>query len=289
MDRVSRVLLGGAVFGVASAAAWAQAPEAHLAITSMTDNLPGDGHEAANPPTPTPIAHRFVVTNHGPSAVTGAVVTELTGGTTGAGWTCVASPGSSCPSNGSGGSSFSTTVDLASGGTASFEVLVYFEGDIPPLVVNRARVAAPAGTLDPNPGDDVRTLMTYRVGVAQALGYHPLPPCRLVDTRDDQAPFRGGETRDVPVAGQFCGVPAEARAVVLNLTAVAPTETGNLRLYPMGRWATLSSALNFTAGQTRANIAVARLGQGGIGVQCDLPLRSTGQVQVVIDVYGWFR
>src|SRR5207249_1248755 len=68
------------------------------------------------------IAYTIVVTNAGPSAVTGATVADpLPNGLTGATWTCAASPGSSCGAP-TGSGSINTTVNLLSGGAATFSL-----------------------------------------------------------------------------------------------------------------------------------------------------------------------
>src|SRR5712692_3586402 len=69
---------------------------------------------------------------------------------------------------------------------------------------------------------------------AGPLQYHPLPPCRLVDTRF--GPFAGpplahGTVRPFPVRGS-CGVPGTARAVLLTAAAIGPDLAGFLVLFP---------------------------------------------------------
>jgi hypothetical protein len=121
------------------------------------------------------------------------------------------------------------------------------------------------------------------------LDYFVVTPCRIVDTRQPlHAPaLAANTTRNFTVAG-LCGVPANAAGVAVVLTAVQPTANGNLRLYPAGATAPLSSSINFSSGQTRANNATAAVGVGGaISVQCDLSL-PTGSTHFVLDVYGYF-
>jgi hypothetical protein len=120
--------------------------------------------------------------------------------------------------------------------------------------------------------------------------FYAVPPCRLVDTRDPPAtPLAANTTRTFQMSGS-CAIPTSAKAVVLNVTAVAPTDLGNLRLYPAGEAAPLASALNFVPGQTRANSAMVRLGASGrIDVQCDMPPGSTGRTHLVVDTTGYFR
>ena len=113
------------------------------------------------------------------------------------------------------------------------------------------------------------------------------------DTRDPDGPWGGprlsgdGATRDFVVGGR-CGVPSDARAVVLNVTVVDATAGGNLRLFAQGIAAPLASVINFRAGQVRANNAVVRLSgsPGALTVQTDV---QAGSTHAVVDVNGYFR
>lgn len=144
-------------------------------------------------------------------------------------------------------------------------------------------VAAPPGTLA-----DAGFGTCHRAPPAR---FHALAPCRLADTRRADGPDGGpalpaGASREFPVGGA-CGIPTSARAVALNLTAVDATEPGHLRLGPAGTPPPSTSVLNFPAGRTRANNAVAHLGTGGrLSVTNGMP---QGTVHVVLDASGWFE
>jgi uncharacterized repeat protein (TIGR01451 family) len=72
------------------------------------------------------LTYTIVATNNGPSAVTGATVADLLPAElTGATWTCAASAGSACPASGTG--NINATVDLLSGGTATFTLTATVE------------------------------------------------------------------------------------------------------------------------------------------------------------------
>lgn len=127
-----------------------------------------------------------------------------------------------------------------------------------------------------------------------AGGFAPLTPTRLVDTRDGTGGVHspvgpgGGGVLEVLVAGQK-GVPAMSsatapRAVALNVTATNPTAAGYLTLWPDGSALPLASDLNFTRGQTVANLVVVQVGADG---RVDV-YNLAGSTDVVIDVVGWF-
>lgn len=121
--------------------------------------------------------------------------------------------------------------------------------------------------------------------------FYTLTPCRAVDTRNATGPyggpaFSGNSDRTFALANR-CGIPSTAKAVSLNVTVTQSTAAGVLRLYPGGTTVPLASAINYRAGQTRANNQYASLGStGGLAVRCD---QTSGNVQVIIDVNGYFQ
>ncbi|MBK6798618.1 MAG: DUF11 domain-containing protein [Acidobacteria bacterium] len=101
--------------------------------------------------------YTIVATNDGPSAVTGANVSDsLPVGATSGAWTCVASAGSTCTaSNGTG--AINTTVNLLPTGTATFTLTVQIASSATGNLVNTATVTVPSNTTDPNPGNNTAT------------------------------------------------------------------------------------------------------------------------------------
>ena len=118
-----------------------------------------------------------------------------------------------------------------------------------------------------------------------------MTPCRVFDTRlvglqTTGAPLTCGGDYDFTLAGGTCGVPSGASAVSLNVTVTAPSAQGNLRLFASGTPAPFVSSLNYVAGQTRANNAIAPLSSGGhIAVLC----APSGTAHVIADVNGYFQ
>jgi hypothetical protein len=73
-------------------------------------------------------------------------------------------------------------------------------------------------------------------------------------------------------------------AVVLNVTATNPTASSFVTVWPSGETRPTASNLNVVAGQTVANMVVAKVGRDGrVAVY-----NNTGSVDVVVDVLGWF-
>jgi hypothetical protein len=121
--------------------------------------------------------------------------------------------------------------------------------------------------------------------------FYTLTPCRLLDTREPTGTFGGpalvaGADRVFPLFEQ-CGIPTNARAVSVNLTVTGSTTQGNLRLFPAGTPLPLVSSINYAAGQTRANNALASLNRlGEIAVRCS---QAEGTAHFILDVNGYFR
>jgi hypothetical protein len=148
-------------------------------------------------------------------------------------------------------------------------------------VLLAAALLAVAGVLLPARGDAQLP--------ASALTLVAVTPCRAVDTRGNGfvGPFGtpslpAGVPRDFPLAGQ-CGIPADAAAVSLNVTAVNPLGPGFLLLAPAGSPPPLVSTLNYDAGETVANAAVAPLGPGGLTV-----IAGVSGTDLILDVNGYY-
>jgi glucose/arabinose dehydrogenase len=135
----------------------------------------------------------------------------------------------------------------------------------------------------------INTGRIYRIVYATKL--YTLEPCRVLDTRVPAGPWGGpalsaGNDR-VFVIGGRCGVPPTARAVAVNLAVTEGNGSGHLTLFPAGGPVPSTSAINFSANQTRASNAVLMLGPGGdIVVRCVMP---SGGVHLILDVSGWFQ
>lgn len=131
----------------------------------------------------------------------------------------------------------------------------------------------------------------YEFFAATGTSFFTVAPCRIADTRNPAGPFGGpalaaNTERSFTAAGR-CGISATAAALSINVTVTQPSAAGNLRLFPGGMAAPLASAVNYSAGQTRANNAVAGLSAGGsLTVRCDQP---AGMVHVILDVNGYFE
>lgn len=142
------------------------------------------------------------------------------------------------------------------------------------------------------------------------LSVYLVEPCRFLDTRNTGGPeampvawvgpMEAGQLRfyrgQVEAPAVRCGVPLGARAMLVNVVAVNPTEDGHVVLFssrartdgtPM---IPATSNLNFSAGRTVSNSATVPLclawgcmfGDFGIAMP-------NGKADIVIDLIGYLR
>jgi hypothetical protein len=119
--------------------------------------------------------------------------------------------------------------------------------------------------------------------------YQPLTPVRVLDTRSatgvgGTTPVGPGGVVRLPIEGR-AGVPGSGvTAVVLNVTATAPTDNSYIALYPDGQPVPFASNLNFSPGQTIPNLVTVQVGGDGA---IDL-FNHVGTVHMVADLEGYY-
>lgn len=139
-----------------------------------------------------------------------------------------------------------------------------------------------------NPVDVVLDVVGYTTPGSQVV---PLAPVRVLDSRPGSTvgPLLGRlnwrETSVFTPAGQ-AGVPADAAAVILNVTAVSSPPAGNLRVFSGDRWrAPDTSTLNYIEGRDVPNLVVVPLDESREAfLYSDSDL---GTPYVVADVVGY--
>ena len=132
---------------------------------------------------------------------------------------------------------------------------------------------------------------TYLAGYSDAVrntlapSAVPMQPTRFLDTRLTSDRVEGGRSVSFRVAG-VSGVPEDAAAVVVNLTVTEPNSFGFITAHASGKARPDASNVNYTAGQTVANLAVVPVGEDG---RVTLSNTSSGSVQIIADVSAYFR
>jgi hypothetical protein len=122
--------------------------------------------------------------------------------------------------------------------------------------------------------------------------FHAMSPARLLDTRPGSANKTladGGTVRQqitgVSIPGQ-ASIPANAVGVVANVTATNTTVPGFLTVFPAGSALPGTSSLNFVGGEPGVpNLAMSKLGNGGIDIYNFSP---GGTTDAIVDVVGWY-
>ncbi len=121
---------------------------------------------------------------------------------------------------------------------------------------------------------------------ATAMAFHPMTTTRLLDTRPASqvgtrsTPLGVGDTFDVVIPG----LPTDATAVSINVTAVDGTEGSFLTLYPSTDTRPLASTINWTDAGAVANSAT-------VNILADHSMRIfnlKGTVNVVVDLMGYY-
>lgn len=115
---------------------------------------------------------------------------------------------------------------------------------------------------------------------ASASTFTPVAPQRVLDTRTPggEIPARGAVSLAMPST-----VPANATAVVLNITGTDSNAPTYLAVGPLVGENFLSSNLNLATGETRANLATVELGAHGVMVTA-----GPAAVNAIIDLDGYY-
>ncbi|MFJ9575222.1 protease pro-enzyme activation domain-containing protein [Streptomyces sp. NPDC101191] len=126
----------------------------------------------------------------------------------------------------------------------------------------------------------------YFTAGGEGSSFHSAGPARLLDTRyalgtSSTAPLKGGTNLVLNLNDGH--TLAKAKAVVLNVTATAPTSGGFLTVWPDGTTLPNASNLNWTAGQTTANLVTVPVVNGKIDFRAN-----SGTVHVIADLFGYY-
>ena len=119
-----------------------------------------------------------------------------------------------------------------------------------------------------------------------------LNPSRVLDTRDGQTtidnlqqgggPVAGGSETQVQITNR-ASVPANASAVVLNVTITEAGAPGFATIYPCGVERPNASNINYGTGTTVANMVVSKIGADG-----KVCIFTQSNSQLIADVNGYF-
>jgi hypothetical protein len=115
------------------------------------------------------------------------------------------------------------------------------------------------------------------------LGFVPMSPVRVLDTRPTGASLGTASRVDVKVAG-VSGIPADAKAVALTVTSVNSSTITHVRAWPAGQARPNASVLNSDPGRTTAGSLVVGVGgEGKVSLYNNL-----GSTHLLVDVTGYY-
>jgi hypothetical protein len=199
---------------------------------------------------------------------------------------------------------YSINVAAVPGGPLGF-VTLWPAGQVRPVAstlnsldgrVKSSAAIVPAGTAGAisafasNTTDLILDVNGYFVSASDptALAFYPVPPCRMVDTRNPAGPLAGpvlagGTSRSLPLLSGNCGIPATAKAYSLNFAAVPNGPLGFVTVWPTGQSRPLASSLNAPTGTVTANAVIVPAGPSG-----SIDVFASNSTHLVIDVNGYF-
>ena len=134
-------------------------------------------------------------------------------------------------------------------------------------------------------------------GVAEHNVFHPVVPCRIVDTRNSGGIMTPGTSRDFRTiaveyftqggANSNCGTTGVGRisAIHVNITTTQAVGGGWLQAYPYGASVPNASVSNYSAGDDEANALTIPISYGSFN---DFTIRNeAGSTHVIIDIMGY--
>ncbi|MGW1173291.1 hypothetical protein ACWD4P_06145 [Kitasatospora sp. NPDC002543] len=185
--------------------------------------------------------------------------------------------------------SVNMVIDWGDGSKASYPIVIGTNG--PELHYdNHQYVAAGAYTITVTLSNGASTATNQLPVVTAGAEFTPHAPARLLDTREGigapkaKVPARGTVALKV---GGASGIPADAAAVVLNVTVTNTSGSGHISVAPTQDLAenATTSSLNFVPGQTVPNLVVATVGPDGYVYLFN---SDWAPVDLLADVTGYF-
>jgi VCBS repeat-containing protein len=175
------------------------------------------------------------------------------------------------------------TLSLAANGSFTYTPTANFNG------TDSFTYRANDGTVDSAPVTVTITVAAVAVPppTSHPAGYVPVTPERLLDTRAGVGTRAGIVPADGVVELTVTGVgatnvPADASAVVLNVTATEAQAPGFVTVWPCGQPRPNASNLNTTPGLNTPNSVTAKIGTGG-----KVCLYTLTPTHLIADINGW--
>ncbi|MEP7043596.1 MAG: hypothetical protein ABI843_11070 [Dokdonella sp.] len=278
LNNTGPITSGNAQTGSGASGTLTVTPVADLAITKS------DGSTAYIPGAP--ISYTILVTNAGPSGVTGATVVDTPpAAISGVSWSATYAGGASGIAGGSG--AINTLVDLPNGSSATFTFSGTVASNATGALSNSASVSVPTGVTDPASGNNTATdndtsapiadIQAVKTGTASAGFGAPLT-YSIVVTNHGPSDANGTTFGDAVPAGvtsitASCGVPTGG-AVCGAVNVAGNNVTSTITALPNG--ASVTFTINGTAPTSGTSISNSATAQPPAGVTDPTPGNNTG-------------
>ena len=193
------------------------------------------------------------------------------------------------------GTGFVATPTVSIGGSAATGVS--FVSSTTLTATTPAHAAGLANVTVTNPSLQAGTLANgyYFAPAPSAARYHVLTPCRVIDTRLATGPLAGpilagSSTRifDVTTNPIVCGIPATAKALVVNFSITGGAQDGLIDVFPGNGISTGTQAIVWRAGKTLSNNGYVTLASDSSGTFAARNA-SPAPVHLIVDVNGYFE
>ena len=146
----------------------------------------------------------------------------------------------------------------------------------PPTTTTTAPPTTTATTTTPHPGAQFTSLVPARVLDSRSA-------LSIVDGQANNIGIRADDTVTALTVTGRGGVPADAAAVVMNVTVTEAHAAGYLTVYPCGSPRPTASNLNYTAGSTVANAVIVKVGTNG-----QICIYNQSATHLLADINGYF-
>jgi len=139
-----------------------------------------------------------------------------------------------------------------------------------------------------NTTDMVMDINGYFTTSTAALQFYPVTPCRVLDTRNANAPLggpsiAGNTSRTFPLPTGTCNLPGTAQAYSLNLAVVPKEPLGFVTAWPTGLPQPGTANLSSITGTVTASAAIVPAGTNG-----SIDVYASNSTDLIIDVNGYF-
>ena len=187
------------------------------------------------------------------------------------------------------GRALTVTVDWGDGAVSSFPVTATGATTVTGTAQHEyaafGRYTVKVTVSDDTSGDQAVNTMTVSTAGSEYTAYGPV---RLLDTRNGTGGVSKPLTSSAPIRLKVAGngtIPTDVTAVAMNVTVTNVTSGGNVAVNPDGATPSGTSNLNFSPGQTVANMVIVPVGADGY---VSFTKQGVGSAAVIADVAGYY-